>query len=106
MHLRADRSQVPEALAQIHTNLRLTAVFPFKENRVARCPGSRVVHQLNPFSVEPGYRNGGRDYAIFTERNQPGNFGRERSLRLISRPLETQSPTSPGRGFYLIDLVL
>jgi hypothetical protein len=88
MHLGGDRPERLEALAQVGVNLGLTAFFPFEEDCFALADG------LDPLSIAPGDGDGRRNHAFAPQGDQPVDFGGKRSGRLISRPLETQSPTA------------
>jgi hypothetical protein len=83
----------------------MTAVFPFKENNVSQFPIGDP-HDLDIFLIVSGYGNRSSDHAILSQRHQPRDFRSERIFRLISRPLETQSPVSPGRSYHLVRLIL
>jgi hypothetical protein len=63
MQLRSHCTQGLETLAQIHLDFGLPAVFPFKEDQVS------LTDDLDPFSVEPGYRNRSGDHSIFAQRH-------------------------------------
>src|SRR5580658_7956838 len=62
MQLGSHRTQSPETLAQVHLDFGLAAVFPFKEDQIS------LTDDLDPFSVEPGYRHRNADNSIFAER--------------------------------------
>jgi hypothetical protein len=83
----------------------MAAVFPFKKNYVSWFPSGRAPRDLNPFPIEPGYGNGSGDYTISAQCDQPRHLRSKRIFRLISRPLETQRPTSARGSFHFVSLI-
>jgi hypothetical protein len=106
VHLRRNPSQAPETLAKIHIHPRMAAICPFKKNYVARFTGVRVTHLLDPLPVKPRYGNLSGDYAIPAQSGQPRHLRSKRALRLISRPLDAQRPSSAGGCVHSINFIL
>jgi hypothetical protein len=83
----------------------MAAVLPFKKNYVPRVTIAPSRH-LDPLPIEAGYGNRSGDHAISTQSNQPRYLGSKRCVRLISRPLDTQRPTSAIGRFHFVNLIL
>jgi hypothetical protein len=106
VHLRRDRSKAPETLAKIHIHPGMAAIFPLKKNYVPCFPTVRITRHLDPFSIDPRDRNLRGDHAIPAQSGQPRHLRSKRALRLVSRPLDSQCPSSTGGCFHPVNFIL